>query len=74
VTGVYVDAGLHTTFFHKEFTMHTIKRLITDERGLETVEYAIMTSLIVAGVIVTIGLIGTWVKTTFDDLKTELGA
>ena len=52
--------------------MGTIKRLITDERGLETIEYAIMTSLIVAGVIVTIGLIGTWVKTTFDNLEAEL--
>jgi Flp pilus assembly pilin Flp len=54
--------------------MDTIKRLITDERGLETIEYAIMTSLIVAGVITVIAAIGTWVNTTFTDLQTELGA
>ena len=54
--------------------MNTIKRLITDERGLETIEYAIMTSLIVAGVITTIGLIGTWVKGTFDSLEADLPA
>jgi Flp pilus assembly pilin Flp len=54
--------------------MDTIKRLIADERGLETIEYAIMTSLIVAGVILVIAAIGAWVKTTFTNLKTELGA
>ena len=54
--------------------LNTLKRLISDERGLETIEYAIMTSLIVAGVILTVGLIGDWVKLTFDNLKTELGA
>ena len=49
--------------------MSTIKRLWSDERGLETVEYAIITGLIVVGVISTIGLIGTWVKGKFDDLE-----
>ena len=52
--------------------MHTIKRLITDERGLETVEYAIMTALIVGGVIGVIGAIGIWVKDTFVSLEGEL--
>jgi len=52
--------------------MNTIKRLITDERGLETVEYAIMTALIVAATIATIGSIGIWVKDTFKDLDTAL--
>jgi Flp pilus assembly pilin Flp len=54
--------------------MNTIKRLISDERGLETVEYAIITGLIVVGVIVSITAIGTWVKGTFEELKTEIGA
>lgn len=51
-----------------------LKRFVVDESGLETVEYAIITGLIVAGAAVTIGAIGTWVKLQFDNLKTELGA
>lgn len=51
-----------------------LKRFISDESGLETVEYAIITGLIVAGAILTIGAIGTWVKKQFDDLKTDIGA
>ena len=54
--------------------MDTIKRLISDERGLETVEYAIITGLIVVGVIAFITDIGTWVRKQFSDLKTEVGA
>ena len=49
-----------------------VKKFIADEQGLETVEYAIITGLIVAGVIVTIGLIGAYVKTQFELLETNL--
>jgi len=52
--------------------MNTIKRLWSDERGLETVEYAIITGLIVVGVIATIASIGTWVASKFETLDTEL--
>ena len=48
--------------------MDTIKRLISDERGLETVEYAVMSSLIVIGAIIAIKTVGTWVKTQFETL------
>jgi Flp pilus assembly pilin Flp len=34
--------------------MNTIKHFIKDEQGLETVEYAVMTALIVTGVVVAI--------------------
>ena len=51
-----------------------LKKIASDEKGLETVEYAIITGLIVAGTIAAIGLIGTWVKTQFEGLKTDLGA
>jgi len=54
--------------------MNQIKRFAKDEQGLETVEYAIITGLIVAGVITTIAAIGAWVKGTFDSLKTNLNA
>ncbi len=49
-----------------------LKRFLAEETGLETVEYAIITGLIVAGAITTIGLIGTWVKGQFDNLEGEL--
>ena len=54
--------------------MNTLKRLISDERGLETVEYAIITGLIVVGVIATIASIGTWVDGKFTALDTGLAA
>ncbi len=49
-----------------------LKSFISDERGLETVEYAIITGLIVAGTIVVIGLIGTWVNGTFTNVNAAL--
>lgn len=52
----------------------TMKSFIADEMGLETVEYGIIVGLIVAGLVAVIAAIGTWVKTQFDDLKTDLGA
>lgn len=50
----------------------TLKKFFSDEKGLETVEYAIITGLIVVGVITTIGLIGTWVNQQFTDLEAGL--
>lgn len=51
-----------------------LKKIASDEKGLETVEYAIITGLIVAGTITAIGLIGTWVKGQFTNLQSTLGA
>ena len=49
-----------------------LKSFISDERGLETVEYAIITGLVVAGTIVVIGAIGVWVNGTFTNLNAQL--
>ena len=54
--------------------MRTLKNIVADEKGLETVEYAIITGLVVAGVVTVIASIGTWVKTQFTSLKTNVGA
>jgi Flp pilus assembly pilin Flp len=54
--------------------MQFLKSFAADDRGLETVEYAIISGLIVAGLITVVVAIGTWVKTRFSDLKTDLGA
>jgi Flp pilus assembly pilin Flp len=51
-----------------------LKRFIADDRGLETVEYAIITGMIVTGLIAVVVAIGTWIKGKFDALKTNTGA
>ena len=54
--------------------MQTFKRFLADDRGLETVEYAIITGMIVTGLIAVVVAIGTWIKGNFDSLKTNVGA
>jgi pilus assembly protein Flp/PilA len=54
--------------------VQTLNRFLSDDAGLETVEYAIIAGLIVAGVITVVVAIGTWVKGKFNSLKTDLGA
>ncbi len=49
-----------------------MKRFLKDEKGLETVVYAIIAGLIVVGVIVTIGTIGGYVKAKFEALATAM--
>ncbi|MHC4387074.1 MAG: Flp family type IVb pilin [Planctomycetota bacterium] len=52
--------------------MEMLKRFFKDERGLETVEYAIIAGLIVVGTIATVVSIGAWVNTKFTALDTGL--
>ena len=54
--------------------LKVLKRFITDEQGLETVEYAIITGLIVAATITAIGILGNWVTTQFEAINSEVGA
>ena len=51
-----------------------LNRFVADERGLETIEYAIVAGLIVVGVITAITAIGVWVSGKWTALKTNLGA
>jgi Flp pilus assembly pilin Flp len=53
-------------------TKKMLRDLLCDERGLETVEYAIIAGLIVAGVIATVTSIGLWVAARFDQLDAGL--
>ena len=50
------------------------QRFMMDDRGLETVEYAIIAGLIVTGLVAIIVAIGVWVKGKFNSLKTDIGA
>ena len=52
--------------------MEAMKRFVKDERGLETVEYAIILGLIVAATIAFIVAIGTWVMTQFQTVNQTL--
>lgn len=49
-----------------------VKAFIGDEDGLETIEYAIMAGLIVAGVLVTIASLSLWISARFERLKAIL--
>jgi len=42
-----------------------LKRFLKDESGLETVEYAVMTALIVAVIIVAVGVLATAISGRF---------
>lgn len=49
-----------------------LKRFIADERGLETIEYAVMTALIVAVLITAIGTLSSAVSNRFGVTTTQI--
>ena len=49
-----------------------VKSLLSDERGTETVEWGLMAGLIVGGLVLTVAAIGTWVRTKFETLQSDL--
>jgi Flp pilus assembly pilin Flp len=49
------------------------KRFVKDERGLETVEYAILLGLIVVATIVLVLQLGGWVAQQFRDVLVGVG-
>jgi Flp pilus assembly pilin Flp len=54
--------------------MKKMWQFLRNEEGLETVEYAIITGLIVAGTVGLIVALGGWVHDKFETVNTELGA
>jgi pilus assembly protein Flp/PilA len=54
--------------------LKTLKRFVKDEQGLETVEYAVITGLIVAATITAISTLGGWVTTQFTSINDTVGA
>lgn len=52
--------------------MKTLVKFIKDEKGLETVEWAIIAALIVVGITVAVGSIGTKVAAAFSALDSKL--
>jgi len=51
---------------------NAMKRFFKDEKGLETVEYAIILGIVVVATITSIVAIGTWVQGKFETLNAEL--
>ncbi len=52
--------------------MSLLKRFISDERGLETLEYAVMTALIVAAIVTAVGALVTAVSGRFGEVETTI--
>ena len=50
------------------------RRLWRDDRGLESVEYAILIGLVVVGALAAMAAIGAWVLSVFQDAQAALGA
>ena len=53
--------------------MTVLKRFLMEEEGLETVEYAVMTALIVGAVIVAVGALAVTIGNRFDEVRTTIG-
>ncbi len=50
------------------------RRLLADECGLETAEYAIIAGMILTGLIAVVIALGRWVRREMTALKTHVGA
>jgi len=51
-----------------------LKRFVADERGLETVEWAVVAALIVVGLVGVFSLIGGKAKTKLENLDNALSS
>jgi len=47
---------------------------LRDESGIEVVEYAIITGLIVAAAVVSLGILGIWVSGQFSSISENVDA
>ena len=53
--------------------MSTINRILSDERGLEAVEYAIVLGLVTVGTIAVIATIGAFVSGRYQSVHDQVG-
>lgn len=49
------------------------RRFLKDERGMETVEWAVMAALLLVGLIAVVGALGDKVLAVFTALDSEIG-
>jgi len=48
-----------------------LKKFVADDKGMETVEWAVLAALIVAGLIAVVAGVGSNVKSAFDKLQSS---
>jgi Flp pilus assembly pilin Flp len=71
--------GAEGKFYQRQSILEVLEmkaaweKFVRDERGTETVEWAIMIGLIAVASIAVIWAIGTWVQNEFTELNTGLG-
>jgi len=53
-------------------TFQLIRNLKQDEDGAALIEYTVLLGVLLVGVIVTIGLVGTWITGQWTGLQTAL--
>jgi pilus assembly protein Flp/PilA len=51
----------------------SIKKFLKDETGVTAIEYGLIAGLIVAGIALTLGTIGTNLATVFTNISTSVG-
>ncbi len=51
----------------------SIKKFLKDETGVTAIEYGLIAGLIVAGIALTLGTIGTNLSTVFTNISTSVG-
>jgi pilus assembly protein Flp/PilA len=49
-----------------------LKDLATDEEGAALIEYTVLLGILLIAVIVTVGLVGTWIGTQWTNLNGKL--
>jgi len=52
----------------------SFKAFVWDERGLETIEYAVIAGLLITGAVAAIAAIAIWLGNQYTTLQTKLGA
>ena len=53
--------------------MTSIKRFLVDESGATAIEYGMIAALVAVAIIGTVGLLGTRLDETFDEILTGIG-
>jgi Flp pilus assembly pilin Flp len=61
------------TLQREDMSMKFLKSILSDERGLETVEYAIMGGLVIVAIIAAIVLLRTAIANKFNQITTAIG-
>ena len=54
--------------------MRTVRSLLLDESGTETVEWGLMAGMLISGLVLVLIAVGAWVQTQFATLQSDLGA